>query len=575
LQKGTSFKIITPILLGVLLFAALITPLHAITPARDLTGTWKNTISETYYEMDPSDPTTRMNDVKVTYSMVITQSGNSINIVLNVYESSWVTDVAYSNYYGMSGVPPVGYNQIVLSGTISGASFVTDEMGGSTGTAEHLAGTFTSDIITATLTGNAETTDTNGIIVLRSGSSATMPPTASATPIPTPAPAPALPTTDNLGSVGLVQGLAWLANTGASVTTQSQIGTGAEIQTGNNTNTIVGFNYPDLGGTVYLGANSDAGWVYLKPQTDSINGNISYTAVPPPATGTFSYSEGIEPEEFGQAGASLAAEVAVGLVFMATTGAPITLTGALVVEGTILLGTGIAYIHEQLSPQEGTYDVRPVQVPQGLVMGEGTDYVVQVSNGWTTIQVISGSVIFIDQYTNNSITIAANQMLTLPPSQAQVGFSQQNLQSYKSTFDATLINQWWTQITPTDTPTAPTDTALVATPTTNAVNGFTNFLSSTLFLVFILLIIVIIITAILVTKNRKTQSRKPSPSNQNIPQTGTFENPKATTSTTAIPPPPLPEPDVQQPKPSFCPNCGNKLLNPKEFCPFCGSNINK
>ena len=62
---------------------------------------------------------------------------------------------------------------------------------------------------------------------------------------------------------------------------------------------------------------------------------------------------------------------------------------------------------KQLSPQEGTCNVRPIQVPQGLVMGSGTDYVVTVdSAGSTTIQVIDGSVIFVDQYTNSSITIA-------------------------------------------------------------------------------------------------------------------------------------------------------------------------
>ncbi len=130
--------------------------------------------------------------------------------MLNVYESSWVTDSAYWNEYDMSGVPPVGFNQIVFTGTVSGASFTADEMGSATGTAEHLAGTFTTDIITATLTGNAETTDTNGIIVLRSGSSATMPPMVTAAPTPTPTPAPALPTSDNLGSVSLVQGSAGL-----------------------------------------------------------------------------------------------------------------------------------------------------------------------------------------------------------------------------------------------------------------------------------------------------------------------------------------------------------------------------
>ena len=107
---------------------------------------------------------------------------------------------------------------------------------------------------------------------------------------------------------------------------------------------------------------------------------------------------------------------------------PIALTGAAVVEGTMLLGTGIAYIHEQLSPQEGTLDVRPVQVPQGMVMGSGTDYVVTVSNGSTTIQVMAGSVIFVDQYTNNTITVGANQMLTLP-SGITTGFTTQDLAS--------------------------------------------------------------------------------------------------------------------------------------------------
>ena len=87
-KSHLAFKIITPIILSLLLFAALITPLHALTPARDLTGTWKNSISEKYYEMDSFDPTMRMNDVNVTYTMVITQSGNSLSIVLNVDELS-------------------------------------------------------------------------------------------------------------------------------------------------------------------------------------------------------------------------------------------------------------------------------------------------------------------------------------------------------------------------------------------------------------------------------------------------------------------------------------------------------
>ena len=108
----------------------------------------------------------------------------------------------------------VSFNQIAFSGTVSGASFSADEQYTSTGNQEHIAGTFTTDIITATLTGPNENTDTNGIIVLRSGSSATMPPVVTASPTPTPTPAPALPTSDNLGSVSLVQGSVWAASTG-------------------------------------------------------------------------------------------------------------------------------------------------------------------------------------------------------------------------------------------------------------------------------------------------------------------------------------------------------------------------
>jgi hypothetical protein len=570
----TPFKIITPVLLVSLLFAAFITPLHALTPARDLTGTWKSALPEKYYEMDSFDPTMRMNDVNVTYAMDITQNGNSINIVLNVYESSWITDTAYWTEYGMSGVPPVGFNQIVLTGTVSGASFTTDEQGSQL-TAEHLAGTFTTDIITATLTGNSETTDTNGIIVLRSGSSATQPPFS---PTPTPTPAPAPPTSDNLGSVSIVQGSAWFADTGAAVTTQSQIGTGAEIQTGSDNNTIIGFNYPDQGGTVYLGANSNTGWVYLEPETDPINGNISYTVVPSPTTGSVPFENGLESDEFGQVAVTLPIEIGVGMLILGET-LPIALTGAAVVEGTLLLGTGIAYIHEQLSPQEGTYDVRPVQVPQGLVMGEETDYIVEVSNGSTTIQVIDGSVIFVDQYTNNSITISANQMLALPPG-VPTGFSEQDLQVSLSAFDASSINQWWIPTTLIATPTIATATPLIPSTPTNALSGIMSFLTSTIFLAVIILLIIIAIAAVLVATRRKAHLRQPDESNQkssnqNIAQPITFESPKTTTPTTETIAPPSQEPDVKQPKLAFCPNCGNQLLNTKGFCPFCGSDLSK
>ncbi len=554
-NKVTNFKIITPIIVGLLLLAVLIAPLDALTPARDLTGTWKNAIPEKYYEMDSFDPTMRMNDVSVTYTMIITQSGNSLSIVLNVDELSSVTDPAYLNEYGYGGVPIVGFNQIVFSGTVSGASFTADELGSSTGNGEHLAGTFTTDIITATLTGPSETTDTNGIIVLRDGSSATMPPFATIAPTATPTPAPAPPTLDQLTGVSQVQGSAVFAETGAAVTTQSSIGTGTEIQTGGDGMVI--FNYPDNGGTLYLGANSDAGWLYLQPQTDPLNGNITYAAVPSPTTGSIPFETGVESDEFGQIAITLPIEIGVGMLILGET-LPIALTGAAIVEGTLLLGTGIAYVHEQISPQDGTCNVRPVQVPQGLVMGAGTDYVVTVSNDSTTIQVMDGSVIFVDQYTNSNITVTANQMLTLPAG-VQTGFSQLDLQSHVSAYDASSINQWWNQPTPTATPATPL-IVITATPTTNSIKGPTSPLSNPMILAAILLIAIIVIVALLLVARNKKQSSTPKKTRaQKISQEAT--------ETSATP--------AQKPDTAFCPNCGNKLLHTKGSCPFCHSDLSQ
>ncbi len=531
----------------------MITPLHAqLTPARDLTGTWTSRVSGVYYDMDPSDATLRMNDITSTFKMEIIQQGSDLSIVFYTYASSWKTDQAYWDEWGMSGVPPVTGGSLLFYGTVSGASFTADGYPASS-TKTHLEGTFTTDIITATLSGKTITSDTNGIIVLRDGSSATVPPTATPPPMPVP------PTSSNLGSVSQVRGSATFTDTGGAVTDQSTFGTGAEIQTGSNT--VVGFNYPDQGGTVYLGSNSHAAWVYMEPQTDPIDGHISYTVVPSPTTGSIPFEEGLEADEFGQIAITLPIEIGIGLLIIGET-LPVALTGAAIVEGSMLLGTGIAYVHEQLSPQEGTCNVRPIQVPQGLVMGSGTDYVVTVdSAGSTTIQVIDGSVIFVDQYTNSSITVAANQMLTLPAG-VQAGFTVQDLQSDVSAFDASSINQWWIQqaaATPT-----PTIAATTPTPTTNS-EGDNGILSNPMILAAIIVAVIVVIVVVLALVSRKKQSRKAKTANQNAPPPAVYETPKTQPVQTS----------TAQPKPIFCPNCGNQLLDTKGSCPFCNTDLNQ
>ena len=64
--------------------------------------------------MDPSDGSTRMNDITATYKMDITQTGSQIQIVFYTYPTSYKTDAAYWNEYGMVGVPPVSGGDICL-----------------------------------------------------------------------------------------------------------------------------------------------------------------------------------------------------------------------------------------------------------------------------------------------------------------------------------------------------------------------------------------------------------------------------------------------------------------------------
>ena len=113
---------------ALLLIASLVTPLYAqLTPARDLTGKWQSSATGMYYEMDPSDPTTRMDDVTAKFAMDITQQGSQIRIILYLNPISWTTDSAYWNEYGFGGVPPVGGGAIEFMGTVSSSSFTADE----------------------------------------------------------------------------------------------------------------------------------------------------------------------------------------------------------------------------------------------------------------------------------------------------------------------------------------------------------------------------------------------------------------------------------------------------------------
>jgi hypothetical protein len=498
-----------------------------------------------YYEMDPSDPTTRMDDVTATFELDITQQGSKITIDLYLNPISWTTDPAYWNEYGFEGVPPAGGGSIDLTGTVSSSSFTASSS--DILVSEQLTGTFTTDIITATLTGTSETTDANGIVVTSStpiptlSPTSTPAPTSTLTPTPTPT-STAPPTTANdLGSVGLVKGSATLTNAAGQtpITSKSQIGTATQVQTGSGA--IVEFNYPDEGGAVYLGENTQVGWVALESHP-APDGTVTFTTLPSNPSSSFNW---------GEEGQSLLKWTAIGA------GAELLLTGAispyvlgaevLVHGGIILVHYGKAYIKENGYPQL-------LQVPQGFLQGENTEYAISVdSNGATVVQVIEGPVVFLDPVTNNTVTVESNQMLTLPIG-VQTGFSEQDLQSDISSFDVSTISQWW-------------PVTAVSNQTQDLVVGIS----------VIVIFIVVIVAAVTYIVRGKSKNRKK-----------TYQSSAPVLSSkdkTTSPPPP---PTTQQPeaalsampiasaastsqKFAFCPYCGKKLDINAKFCPFCGA----
>ncbi len=545
-KAATPFKVIIPVILVLLLLAAQITPLYAqLNAARNLTGTWQSSSAGMYYEMDPAGTGIRETDVTATFEMDITQQGNQISITLDLNPISWTTDPAYWQEYGIPAAPEIA-GSIGFTGTVSSSSFTATEQGALT--QEQLTGSFTSDIITATLTGNAQETNPNGIVVTLTSSPPIQPtPTpASSTPAPTSA-SSTQPTFDRfMGSVALVKAPAWFTNTGVNVPLSSgQMGSGDTVLTGNNS--IVSFTYPYQDGTVYLDGNTAAGWVGLTSEPAPDN-QIAYSVYP---------SNIVLPQSWGNDGwetlGGMVLEAGIDVAFLGASWGTAGAVAIVVEGGVFVLHHGTAYMNEHYP--------HIFQVPQGDIVGGNTEYVVNVSDEVTTVQVIDGPVYFIDPTTNNTITVDSNQMLTLPPA-GQSGFSEQALQSDVSAFNPASTNQWWTQTTP------------------NASSSLANFLSGNQLTIIAVVIVAIIIAiaAVVATKRRGTRLQQPGiqdarMSSTVMPAPAMPESPKTTAPIQDIAADPSPVPNVEQQNFTFCPNCGKQLPPTKKFCPFCGFNL--
>jgi len=311
---------------------------------------------------------------------------------------------------------------IEFQGTASSSSFSASEVGSQL-TQAQLSGTFTSDIITATLSGTSETTNQNGILVHLVSSS----PTSTAALTSSGALAPRY-----YNRVATSKGQAWsVGGNGNTPVAIGQMVSGTEIQTGSDG--VVGFKAPNQGGAVYLGPNSDGGWVGLTSEPAPDNG-IQYMIYPRIESGSIFPNGG---EQLSELKISVPLDVAMAVLIFSEPLGQALAVGTIIEGGAFLIPNGIAYVKETVS--------HLLVVPQGAVIGGGTEYTVKVAQGGsTTIEVMSGPVYFLDPASNNTITVASNQELTLPRAQAG-GFTKSELQSYITGADTSSINHWWSQ----------------------------------------------------------------------------------------------------------------------------------
>ena len=343
------------------------------------------------------------------------------------------------------------------------------------------------------------------------------------------------------GNIASTKGQASISSSsGNTPTSTGQIASGTEIMTGDNG--IVGFEPPNQGGEVYLGADSEAGWVGLTSEPAPDNG-IQYIVYPHVSSGLI-FPNG--DEQLLEMAGTVPLDVAIAVLVFSEPLGQAAAIGLIIEGGAFLVPNGIAYIKETVS--------HLLVVPQGAIAGGNTEYTVSVTaDGTTTVQVLDGPVYFMDPVSNNTITVNTNQMLTLPAAQ-QNGFTTQELQSDVSSLNSTSVNHWWTQ----------------ASTSTSILNAPMNM--SLMFAVVAIVIVAVAAVAASIVRKRKVirqineteLSAVPPGSKPKTEEASTFASTAAPSVQTFF----------EQSKMRFCPNCGQQLPQNKNFCPYCGSDLN-
>jgi hypothetical protein len=219
-------------------------------------------------------------------------------------------------------------------------------------------------------------------------------------------------------------------NTGVDLplTPDQGIISGSIVKT--TTDSIVEFRYPSGNSVVDLGSDSQFQFVGIQQETNA-DGTLKLEATVPPLPNegyTGPYEEGLVDEGLGPLGLFL------GGIFHGAKG--------VVVEGIIYLLEGTGHFLGEHFANTDTYYAEPIAISQGYLIPMGTEYIVSVSNQGTTINVITGPLVFLDWKSGNTVQLESGQSLTLPNA-GQSGFSSQDLQNKVSPWNSTSVNQWW------------------------------------------------------------------------------------------------------------------------------------
>ncbi|NSW83668.1 MAG: S8 family serine peptidase [Syntrophothermus sp.] len=151
-----------------------------LTPARDLTGTWKTTFGAVFYQVDPFFPSTRLGTLQADLALEIRQKGNSVTATMHIKPKRWEGKDLGG---GQGRFPAPREMDLPMSGMVEGARlklhFHRDPAPAGTQLAPgavvaesravdlYFEGHFTTDFIEGTFSGNLFRSDANAIKLTR------------------------------------------------------------------------------------------------------------------------------------------------------------------------------------------------------------------------------------------------------------------------------------------------------------------------------------------------------------------------------------------------------------------------